>query len=62
MPLSKFPHKGRYRDHCLPDMNVTRTDTSSLEYVVWRMTQQRWEDRVHDFDEMRRLVDRVTRL
>jgi hypothetical protein len=43
-------------------MNVTRTDTSSLEYVVWRMTQQRWEDRVHDFDEMRRLVDRVTRL
>jgi hypothetical protein len=46
----------------MPDMDKERKDKASLEYLVWRMTQQKWEDRLHDFDEMRRLVNGVTHI
>lgn len=52
----------KYRDYCLPDMARTRQDTTSLEYVIWRMTQGAHADRLHDIDEMRALVKGVTHL
>ena len=50
----------KYRTFCLPDMEQKREDKASLEYVIWRMTQQAYPKRLHDFDEMRTLVKAVT--
>lgn len=58
----EFKNKDKYRDFCLPDMERTRTDKKSLEYVIWRMTQQKRADREHDFKKMHAMVDAVTRI
>lgn len=58
----EFKNKDKYRTNCLPDMDRKRADKSSLEYVVWRMTQQRYEDREHSFSTMHKLVDSVKRV
>jgi hypothetical protein len=50
----------KYRNYCLPNMEKQRSDASSLEYVMWRMSQQRSEDRVHSFKQMREMVNAVT--
>jgi hypothetical protein len=65
-PGSKYRNKDtnemKYRDYCLPDMASKRTDKTSLEYVVWRMTQQAYANRLHDLPEMRKLIGGVTHL
>ena len=57
---NKDNNEMKYRTFCLPDMERTRTDKSSLEFVIWRMTQQKYSDRLHDINEMRKLISGIT--
>jgi hypothetical protein len=59
---NKDSNELKYRTFCLPDMERPRRDVASLEYVVWRMTQGKWEDREHSIPAMKALLGAVTHL
>ena len=49
----------KYRTYCLNNQETettARRDPASLESLIWRMTRQVWEDRLHDIGEMQRLL------
>ena len=59
-------HKyNKFRTFCLDDQETetaARRDPESLESLVWAMTRQGWDDRLHDIAEMRARLAKVTHM
>jgi hypothetical protein len=52
----------KYRTYCLPDIDIPRTNTRSLEYVLWSMARPRWQDRTTSIPQLRKLLDAITEM
>ncbi len=51
-----------YRTFCMDEQERARKDDGSLEYLLWRMTRQNFNDRLHDIDEMLEYVPKITHI
>lgn len=58
-----FYMKGaKYRTYCLKDDDEPRTDETSLEYVLWRLTRHKRADRLEDVPVLLNVISNVTHI
>jgi hypothetical protein len=50
----------KFRSYCLLEQEVPRSDTTSLEYLFWRMTRANRTNRLSHVPTIHQLLDGVT--